>query len=185
MFNGNVMNSKRSPNFQRMRVFAKPGSRARGILVFGHLAFPVSLGRAGIRANKREGDGATPRGRFRLLRLWWRADRTLFPNTKLPARRISPDDVWVENPADRNYNKPVKLPGSSGADRLWRDDHLYNFVIEIDHNKRPRISNMGSAVFIHFAREGLKPTAGCVGLRPADLKRLLPRLSRNTIIDIG
>lgn len=100
-------------------------------------------------------------------------------------RRIRQDDGWNENPGDHNYNRPVKLPASSGADRLWREDHLYDFIIELDHNTRPRVANLGSAVFIHFAREGFKPTAGCVGLRPSDLRRLLPRLSNKTEIVIG
>jgi L,D-peptidoglycan transpeptidase YkuD (ErfK/YbiS/YcfS/YnhG family) len=178
------MNGKRSPNFRLIRVRAKPGDRTRGLLVMGARTLPVSLGRSGIRANKREGDGSTPRGRFRLIRLWWRADRVRYPSTALPFRRIRPDDGWSENPQDRNYNRPVKVPASSGADRLWREDHLYDFIIELEHNTRPRVANLGSAVFIHFAREGFKPTAGCVGLRPSDLKRLLPHLSRHTLIDI-
>jgi L,D-peptidoglycan transpeptidase YkuD (ErfK/YbiS/YcfS/YnhG family) len=178
------MNGKRRPNFRLIRVFTKPGQRTRGFLLAGHQAFPVSLGRSGIRANKREGDGSTPRGRFRLLRLWWRADRMAFPCTALPARRIKPDDGWNENPQDRNYNRPVKVPASSGADRLWREDHLYDCIIELSHNTCPRVVNLGSAVFVHFAREGFKPTAGCIGLRPSDLRRLLPRLSRHTLIEI-
>lgn len=178
------MNRKRRPNIRLIRVRTRPGARSLGLLRADHQVLPVSLGRSGIRANKREGDGATPRGRFRLVRLWWRADRFPRPSTALPSRRIHSDDGWSENPSDRNYNKPVKVPASSGADRLWREDYLYDFIIELDHNTRPRISNMGSAVFIHFAREGFKPTAGCVGLRPSDLRRLLPRLSRHTLIDI-
>ena len=61
--------------FTLIRVRASPGHRTRGVLLAGPLAIPVALGRGGILANKREGDGATPRGRFRLVRLWWRADR--------------------------------------------------------------------------------------------------------------
>ena len=77
------------------------------------LALPVALGRGGIKANKREGDGATPRGSFRLKRLWWRADRHPRPATALPARRIGPADGWCEDPADRHYNRPVKVPAQS------------------------------------------------------------------------
>jgi L,D-peptidoglycan transpeptidase YkuD (ErfK/YbiS/YcfS/YnhG family) len=179
------MNGKRSPEFRLIRVRAKPGHRTQGFALAGGRMIPVSLGRAGIRANKREGDGSTPRGRFRLLRLWWRRDRIPHPATALPSRRIAQDDGWSEEPGDRNYNRPVKVPASSDADRLWREDHLYDFIIELDHNTRPRIANLGSAVFVHFARDGFKPTAGCVGFRPSDLRRLLPRLSRNTLIDIG
>ncbi len=157
----------------------------RGILRAGPLALIVALGKSGIRANKFEGDGATPRGRFHLVRLWWRADRLPRPPSLLPTRRIRPDDAWCEDPADRNYNRPVKLSRGDAADRLWRDDHLYDLVIELDHNRRPRIAGRGSAVFIHVARAGLLPTAGCIALAAPALRRLLPRLSVKTVIQIG
>ncbi len=139
----------------------------------------VALGRGGILANKFEGDGATPRGRFRLLRLWWRADRSPRPRTQLPVRPIRPDDGWCEDPNDRLYNRPSRLVEGAPGDRLRRDDHLYDFIVEIGHNTRPRIRNRGSAVFIHVARPGYAPTAGCVAMKAADLVRLLPDLSRN------
>ena len=54
--------SMRRRAFSVIRVRARPGSPTRGILLAGPLALPVVLGRGGIRANKFEGDGATPRG---------------------------------------------------------------------------------------------------------------------------
>ena len=167
-----------------VRVRTRPGDRTRGILFAGRLAIPVALGRSGIRANKREGDGATPRGRFRLVRLWWRADRLPQPRTMLPARRIRPDLAWCEDAADRRYNRPFKRSASEPGDRLWRDDELYDLVIEIDHNTRPRVVGRGSAVFIHVAREGLRPTAGCVALDKAALRRVLQRVRSRTRIVI-
>lgn len=142
-------------------------------------AMQVALGRGGILASKFEGDGATPRGRFRLLRLWWRADRSPRPRTQLPVRAIRPDDGWCEDPNDRRYNRPIRLAEGAPGDRLRRDDHLYDFIVEIDHNTRPRVRNRGSAVFIHVARPGFAPTAGCMAMKAADLVRLLPDLSRN------
>ena len=160
----------------------KPGDSTRGWLTAGQFSLPVALGRGGIKANKREGDGGTPRGRFRLKRLWWRADRHPRPATLLPVRRITPDDGWCEDPADRHYNRPVKLPAGSTADRLARKDDLYDFVVEIDHNTRPRIAGRGSAVFVHVARPQFKPTAGCVALDIGSLRRLLARLGPRTRI---
>jgi L,D-peptidoglycan transpeptidase YkuD (ErfK/YbiS/YcfS/YnhG family) len=155
-------------------------NRSRGLLRAGPWAIPVALGRGGIRANKREGDGATPRGQFRLVRLWWRADRAPRPATGLPVRRIGARDAWCEEPGDRRYNRPVRMGPASPGDRLWRDDPLYDFIIEIDHNTRPRVAGRGSAVFIHVARAGLRPTAGCVALPAERLRRLLGRLSPRT-----
>lgn len=167
--------------FSTISLRSRPGQRSRGWLVAGALRIPVALGRAGIRADKREGDGATPRGTFRPLRLWWRADRLARPLSRLPMRRIGPDIGWCEDPRDRRYNRPIRLAGQPG-DRLWRDDRLYDLIVEIDHNTRPRIAGHGSAVFIHIARPDRGPTAGCIAASPADLRRLLPRIGAKTRI---
>ena len=161
------------------------GDRRRGWMSLGEQTIPVALGRGGILADKREGDGGTPRGIFHPLRLWWRADRYVRPATRLSVRAIRPDDAWCEDPADRRYNKPVKLRDSADADRLMRDDHLYDFIIEIDHNTAPRITGRGSAVFLHLARPGFAPTAGCVAMTKANMLRLLARIDRKTKIVIG
>ena len=174
----------RETSLRRLAVRRKPAEPARGVLTLGPLALPVALGRGGIKADKREGDGATPRGTFRLKRLWWRADRHPRPATLLPVRRISADEGWCEDPSDRHYNRPIKLPPRSKADRLARKDGLYDFIIEIDHNTRPRIAGRGSAVFIHVARPGFAPTAGCVALDLATLRRLLARVGPRTKIVI-
>ena len=169
----------------RISVRARPGRPTEGWLVVGALRLPVALGRGGIRADKREGDGATPRGRFAPLRLWWRADRGLRPSSSLPLRRIGPRDGWCEDPRDRRYNRPLVLRAGAAGDRLWREDELYDLILEIDHNARPRVAGRGSAVFIHVARPGMLPTAGCVALKPDALRRLLPRIGRRTRIVIG
>ena len=146
---------------------------------------PVALGRGGIIANKREGDGGTPKGTFRPRRLWWRADRFPRPQTFLPVRAIQPDDAWCEEPASRHYNRPLKLGSSEGGDRLRRDDHLYDFIIEIDHNSQPRIAGRGSAVFLHLARTNFSPTAGCVSMTKAAMLHLLRRIGPDTKIIFG
>jgi L,D-peptidoglycan transpeptidase YkuD (ErfK/YbiS/YcfS/YnhG family) len=167
-----------------IQVHGRPGDRTRGLLLAGGLAIPVMLGRSGIRANKREGDGATPRGAFRPLRLWWRADRAARPRTLLPVVRIDRAIAWCEDPADRRYNRPFRRSARETGDRLWRDDHLYDFVVEIDHNTRPRIAGRGSAVFVHVMRPERSATAGCVALARSALVRLLGGLGPRTRIEI-
>lgn len=174
-----------SPTALRMvRVVRRPGRPTQGLLAAGPFAVRVALGRSGIKANKREGDGGTPAGRFHPIRLWWRADRLPRPRTLLPVRPIAPDDAWCEDPADRRYNRPFRKSAKELGDRLRRSDGLYDIIVELDHNLRPRIAGRGSAVFIHVARGGFAPTAGCVGLRRADLLRLVVKLSRKTRIYI-
>jgi L,D-peptidoglycan transpeptidase YkuD (ErfK/YbiS/YcfS/YnhG family) len=171
--------------FSLVRVRRAVAGGSRGVLLAGRRAIPVVLGRTGIAADKREGDGATPRGRFALVRLWWRADRGARPQTPLPARRIDRALAWCENPADRRYNRPFRRSAREPGDRLWRDDHLYDLVIELSHNTRPRVAGRGSAVFIHVARPDRSATAGCVALDAKDLRRLLGRLGPQTRIEIG
>src|SRR5580704_19509262 len=172
----------RRTSLTTIRVRTRPGRRSQGWLFAGPLTVPVALGRTGIKADKREGDGGTPRGRFRPLRLWWRADRLPQPRTLLPVRRIGPDDAWCEDPYDRRYNQAFRRSASEPGDRLRRADRLYDMIVEIDHNTRPRVAGRGSAVFIHVARPSFAPTAGCVALRPGDLKVLLGLINSKTRI---
>lgn len=175
----------RDPPVSLVRVRAAAGNPLRGWLTAGSLTVPVALGRGSIIARKREGDGGTPRGSFHPVRLWWRADRHPRPRTHLPVRAIRPTDAWCENPADRRYNQPVKLGNGGEGDRLRRDDHLYDFIIEIDHNTRPRVAGHGSAVFLHLARPDFSPTAGCVSMARPAMLRLLARIGPRTRILIG
>ena len=170
---------------RQVRVRRSAIDRSRGWLLLDGKAIPVALGRSGIRANKWEGDGATPRGSFRPLKLWWRADRTPRPKTLLPARPIGPTDAWCEDPMSRHYNRQIRLADGEPGDRLRRDDHLYDFVVEIDHNTRPRLVKRGSAVFLHLARRGYAPTAGCIAMTQGAMRYLLQRLAGTTRIEIS
>jgi len=177
--------SRRSAQLSMIRVKPAAGNPRRGWLTAGQLTIPVALGRGGILANKREGDGGTPRGHFRPRRLWWRDDRHSRPETFLPARIITGADAWCEDPGDRHYNQRIRRGEGEGGDRLKRADQLYDFIIEIDHNTRPRIAGRGSAVFLHLARDNFGPTAGCVSMTKAAMLHLLRRLGPRTKIIIG
>lgn len=168
----------------RLRVVARPGRRRLGWLILDGRAVPVALGRGGIRADKREGDGATPRGVWHAREVRYRADHGPRPATRLPVRRTTREDGWCDDPADRRYNRPVRLPFAPSHEEMWRADGLYDLVVVLDHNERPRRARRGSAVFLHLARPGFEPTAGCVAFRPADLRRLLARLGPRTRIEI-
>ncbi|WP_354122727.1 L,D-transpeptidase family protein [Bradyrhizobium sp. LA6.7] len=177
--------NRSSGPLRAIRVKPAAGNPRRGWLTAGALTIPVALGRGGILANKREGDGGTPRGSFRPRQLWWRGDRYSRPRTFLPARTIGDTDAWCEDAGDRHYNQAIRLGPEQGGDRLKRTDHLYDFIIEIDHNTRPRIAGRGSAVFLHLARDNFGPTAGCVSMTRAAMLQLLRRLGPRTRIIIG
>ena len=150
----------------------------------GHLAIPCSRGRSGVKHLKREGDGATPVGRWQLRRLFYRADRMMRPSTCLPSRRLRADDGWCETAGDRNYNRMVRMPYPASHERMMREDHLYDIVVELSHNECPRVQGHGSAVFFHLRRPDGGPTAGCIAISADDMKRLLQRCGPRTRIVI-
>lgn len=156
----------------------------RGVLLAAGLTLPCALGRSGRRPLKQEGDGATPMGIFQLESVRYRPDRGPRPKTGLPVKQIGPSDGWCDAAADRNYNRPIRHPYPASAERMWRPDDLYDVVVVLDCNRRPRIRNRGSAIFMHVARPGFTPTEGCIALRRPDLLRLLARLSRGARLRI-
>src|ERR1700721_533139 len=121
---------------------AAAGTPRRGWLIAAGEPIPVALGRGGIIANKREGDGGTPKGIFRPRQLWWRADRHPRPRPFLASRAIRPEDAWCEDPNSRHYNQPLRLGVGQAGDRLTRDAHLYDFIVEIDHTTSPGIPGL-------------------------------------------
>lgn len=143
-----------------------------------------ALGRSGIRSGKREGDGATPRGAFHLESGFYRGDKLLQPRTALLVRPSRHDDGWCDAKDDRNYNRQVKHPYPASAERLWRKDGLYDLVVVINYNRRPRVAGRGSAIFMHVAEKGLKPTEGCVALPRRDLLKVLAHIGPRTRIVI-
>jgi L,D-peptidoglycan transpeptidase YkuD (ErfK/YbiS/YcfS/YnhG family) len=166
-------------------VMRRPGVPAQGLLRAGHVVARCALGRGGVVTHKREGDGGSPRGRFHLRRLWWRADRMLRPHCGLPMQRTRPSDGWCDAPAHGRYNRAVALPFTASHEEMWRADHLYDAVIEIGWNDQPARRGRGSAIFLHLARPGFAPTEGCVAVSRATMLRLLPLIGRQTRIEIS
>ena len=161
------------------------GRSTRGVLRVGPLQFPCALGRSGLSVLKREGDGATPRGRFSVRRAFYRADRIARPRTGVELRGLRRADGWCDALGDRNYNRIVRLPYSASSERLWREDGLYDLILVLSHNDIPRVQGRGSAIFMHVARAGLLPTEGCVALKREHLVRVLQHLNRRTSVEIG
>ena len=143
-----------------------------------------ALGRGGVRADKREGDGATPAGSFPLRRVMYRADRLAAPETALPVRALGHDDGWCDDPEHPAYNRPVTAPFAARHERLWRDDALYDVVVELGFNDDPVEVGRGSAIFLHRARPGYGPTEGCVTLALEDLLALLGDCDGDTTLTV-
>jgi L,D-peptidoglycan transpeptidase YkuD (ErfK/YbiS/YcfS/YnhG family) len=114
----------------------------------------------------------------------WRSDRGEAPATSFALTQIQPDDGWCDTSDDPNYNKPVKHPYRVSAEKMWRDDNLYDIVVILGHNDDPVVAGMGSAIFLHCARPDYGPTAGCVALAKADLVALLAIAQAGDCIEI-
>lgn len=156
-----------------------------GTLRFGDRVYPCALGRSGIVTNKREGDGGTPAGIFALREIRYRPDRLAPKQTDPSWIATTPADGWCDDPADLAYNKLVHLPFPASAERMWRDDGVYDALAVIGYNDAPVVPGKGSAIFLHIAHEGMSPTAGCIALRKGDLLAVLSRAMPSAVIDIG
>ncbi|AZS23259.1 MULTISPECIES: L,D-transpeptidase [unclassified Caulobacter] len=146
-----------------------------------------AIGKAGaINArDKREGDNKSPLGAWAIREVWYRPDvYPEGPKTALPVRAMRPDDGWCDAPGDRCYNRPVALPYPASAERMWREDAVYDLVVILGHNDDPPIPGMGSAIFMHLARDGYPGTEGCVALARADLEMVLAKARPGDAVEI-
>lgn len=137
---------------------------------------PAACGRGGVRADKREGDGASPAGSFPLLCCYYRPDRLSPPQSGLPVIALRRTDAWVDDPADAQYNRLVSLPYAASHEEMWREDGLYDLVVSLGYNTDPPVPGRGSAIFLHVASPDFAPTAGCIAIACDALLALLPLL---------
>jgi len=158
-----------------------------GLLHAGDVTVPCSIGKSGLIAAtlKREGDGATPIGVWALRGVLLRADRVAAPaGLQLPWRWIRAEDGWSDGADDPAYNRPVRHPHRFSAERLWREDGLYDAIVVLGHNDAPPVPGSGSAIFLHCWRDGAT-TEGCVAIAKPALLDLLPRLAPGDALEIA
>lgn len=150
------------------------------------LSFKCSIGKGGMvnASDKREGDGASPIGRWEMKRVFFRNDRVSAPETSLPIVPISETDGWCDDPADPLYNRPVTLPYSARHEKLWREDHVYDIIVELGHNDNPPVPGLGSAIFLHISKGDYEPTEGCIALKERDLRAVLNIAEPGTMLEI-
>lgn len=148
---------------------------SKGRLSFAGRDVRCALGRGGVTgaADKREGDGASPLGSWPMRRVLWRPDRLQRPATGIPTTGITPMMGWCDDPMHPEYNRQVRLPFEGRHENLWREDSVYDVIVELGFNDDPVIVGRGSAIFLHVARPDYSPTEGCVACALPDLLELL------------
>jgi L,D-peptidoglycan transpeptidase YkuD (ErfK/YbiS/YcfS/YnhG family) len=155
-----------------------------GYLEYKNLKFRCALGKAGIKKKKKEGDNITPKGTFKIIRVYYRRDKIKNITASIKKRKIKKNIGWCDDPVSNSYNKEIKLPSKFGHEKLYRKDNLYDLILVLNYNINPIIKNKGSAIFIHIAKKNYEPTAGCIALKKRDLVLLLKNIKKNTKIKI-
>ena len=153
-------------------------------LVLGGRRWRAAIGKGGLSAEKREGDGATPVGLWPFRELLFRPGRAAPPLCALPTRPIGENDGWCDAPDHPLYNRPVPLPFEASHEKLWRDDGLYDLIVPLGYNDDPPAAGLGSCIFMHIARPGYAPTEGCIALCEPDLRSVLALLSPGDAVEV-
>jgi L,D-peptidoglycan transpeptidase YkuD (ErfK/YbiS/YcfS/YnhG family) len=155
-----------------------------GFLIFKDLRFRCAIGKNGIGNKKREGDLLTPKGTYRLTKVFYRPDRINTIKTKLEKKIIKKNMGWCDDSLSKFYNKPIILPNKVGHEKLYRRDNIYDIIVVLDFNINPIIKNKGSAIFIHLAKEKYQSTQGCIALKKNNLLKLLSVVKNKNKIKI-
>jgi len=133
---------------------------------------------------KTEGDGKTPLGTYNLKHVYYRADKIKTIDTLLPTTPITPNMGWCDDLKHPSYNTLITTPFTASHENMYRDDHLYDIVVEISHNDAPPIPGKGSAIFMHLKRAANTPTLGCIAFDKQDLLDVLKNATSDSKIDI-
>jgi L,D-peptidoglycan transpeptidase YkuD (ErfK/YbiS/YcfS/YnhG family) len=156
-----------------------------GYLKYKDLKFKCALGKSGIGNKKIEGDNITPKGNFKIIKIYYRKDRLKKLSSKFTLTEITKDMGWCDDPKSGKYNHPIKLPTKYSHEILYRRGSIYDLILVLNYNMKPTIKNKGSAIFIHVAKKNYKKTAGCIALKKTDLIYLVKEIKNNTKVIIN
>ena len=153
------------------------------ILEVDEFQFRCAIGKNGLSNKKVEGDFCTPKGIFKLEKLFYRNDRVNFEKCDLKFEKINNKMVWCNDNTSIYYNKLTQVNKKITYEKMFRNDYKYNFVIPLNYNRKKIQKNKGSAIFIHLTKD-YKPTAGCIAISKNNFNILLKIIKKNTYIKI-
>jgi len=153
-------------------------------LYFSKYKLKCSIGKRGIKKNKKEGDKSTPRGTFALKSVYYRKDRVKKFNCKIKLISITRNMGWCDDAKSSKYNKLIRFPFNFNAEKLFITKNIYDYVIVINYNVHPVKKNKGSAIFLHIATKNYKSTNGCIAVSKKDMKKIIRFLNYKSKITI-
>ena len=156
-----------------------------GYLQYKNLKFRCALGKAGIKKKEKEGDNVTPKGTFKITKMYYRPDKIKNITSLVKKIKIKNNMGWCDDPSSNLYNRQIKLPNKFGHEKLYRKDNLYDLILVLNYNVNPIIKNKGSSIFIHIAKKNYKKTKGCIALKKKHLIELISKIKKNTKIKIN
>jgi L,D-peptidoglycan transpeptidase YkuD (ErfK/YbiS/YcfS/YnhG family) len=156
-----------------------------GYLKYKDFKFRCALGKGGIKQKEREGDFITPKGKFKLIKIYYRSDRIKKINSTLKTIKIKKNMGWCDDVSSNYYNKQIIINKKISYEKLHRKDNLYDIVVVLNYNLNPIIKGKGSAIFLHVAKKNYRKTQGCIALKKIELLHLVSKIKKNTQIRIG
>ena len=154
----------------------------KNTLIISDFKLKCCVGKNGVTSHKKEGDYSTPRGLFKLKKLYYRSDRVGSPKCKIQKKIITKNIGWCDDSAHKKYNEEIKVFNKETKERFYRIDNKYDYIITINHNEK-KVPYKGSAIFLHLT-DNYRPTAGCIALKKKDFSILLKIIDQNTKIKI-
>jgi len=155
-----------------------------GYLKYKNIKFRCALGKGGVKKKEKEGDNITPKGTFKILNIYYRADRIKKLKLFIKKIKIKKNMGWCDDPKSQYYNKQIRLPSRFSHEKLYRHDNLYDLIAVINYNIKPIIKNKGSAIFLHIAKKNYEPTKGCIAIKKRNFLLLINNLKKENRIKI-
>ena len=156
-----------------------------GYLKYKDIKFKCALGKSGIRKKRTEGDNITPKGTFKIIKIYYRKDKITKINSAFKLIEIKKNMGWCDDPESKKYNQLINLPSKYRHEKLFRNDRIYDLILVLDYNMNPIIKNKGSAIFIHIEKNNYCKTKGCIALKREDLIEIISKIKRDTKVIIN
>ncbi len=154
------------------------------LIFFQDYKVKCAIGKRGIKKKRREGDLITPKGTFKIKKIFYRPDRVKNLKSKIRKEAINRKMGWCDDPKSKKYNMLIKYPFNYNSEKFYRSDNIYDIVLVLNFNMNPIKKNFGSAIFIHVAKKKYSPTRGCIAIKKVHLKKIIKKLTNSSKVII-